>query len=86
MAGYSEGGRIEGCVNNGNLEAIGTDWGGAAYAGGMCGDGHKTNATMLSGNENNGSLSATAYDNSNWFGGCDCKTSDEIAHKEDFAA
>lgn len=83
IVGFAEGGKIQGCVNNGFLEAVGTDWGGAAYVGGICGDGHKTNAPVLNGNKNNGKLSAAAYDNSNWFGGCNCITSDDIAYKED---
>ena len=71
---YSDGGSISNCCNNGTLLGVGTDWWGMAHVGCIASETSQSNPTVLLNNTNNGSATASAYDNSNLLGGCDCKT------------
>lgn len=79
IAAYSKGGSFTNCKNNGNLTAVGTDWGGWAVTGAITGECYK-GLTAFTNVINNGNLIARAYDNSSLFTNCTCKTGLETAH------
>ena len=73
IVAYAEGGIIHNCNNTGYITAVGTDWGGNAHAGCIGGETSQSNPTRLLDNHNSGGVTTRAYDNSFWFGGCDCR-------------
>jgi len=82
IVAYVEGGSITYCKNFGTIKAVGTDWGGMAYAGEIAAGTHKSNATYFYGNASDGSTIAKAYDNSSWFTDCYCATGKDYAIKD----
>ena len=79
IAGYSYKSTFKGCMNNANVTAQGTGWGGHAFAGGIVGliDSAEGAETTFIDCSNDGTLTASGY--SSGIGGCEKKTGDDYA-------